>query len=194
LKCLLAADHGRIHLQFGHRGCFGGSDNDLDLDVASTSTLSGHLWTGPSTNRATEGVVLTREQGQAYLRLLVDALVKKDEPSAGWTTTKAFVRASYWCGTQKSGPFMAVTEAPGDDEEERAFEGMMSRKPAQAAPHRPYSRVHGTIAVARNILASVPSKDVNSLEQLESARRQRASLYENGIRVRHDPVEHWKDP
>jgi hypothetical protein len=174
LNCLLATPHGRINLQFGYRGCFGGSDNDLDLDVAATASLSGHLWTGISTNRSTEGAKLTLEQGRAYLRRLVGALVKEDEATKAWTTTKAFVRVSYWCGAHREGPLMFETEAPSEVNS--------------------YSRVHATIAAARKILESAPGRDSDSPEQQESARRRSEGLYENGVRVRHDPVEQWKDP
>jgi hypothetical protein len=193
LKCLLETEHGRMHVQFGYRGDFGGSDNDLHLDVGASTSLSGHLWTGLSTSQATDGVVSTRAQGQADLRLLVGALLKPEQTSDVRTTTKAFVRVSYWCGAQRFGPFMIETHMPSE-EEERALANMIGRGPTRPPPHHSYSRVHGTIAVARDILASVPSKSVDSPCQLQSARERLRSLYENGVRVRHDPVERWQDP
>jgi len=194
LKCLLGTDHGRIHIQFGYRGCFGGSDNDLDLDVSSTAFLSGHRWTGLSTNDSTDRVALDRETGQGYLRRLVSAFLKQDEGANGWSTTKAFVRVSYSCGGVRSGPFMIETDTTSP-EEEVAFDEVFSRNSLPVPVRRHvYSRVHGVIAVAKAILASVPNTPVNSMEQLETARQRRDSLYENGIRVRHDPVERWNDP
>jgi hypothetical protein len=194
LRCLLATDRGRVHLQFGYRGCFGGSDNDLDLDVGATASVSGHLWTGVTTNRAIDGVPLKRELGLAHLHLLADALSKPDEPSTDWTTTKAFVRVSYWCGTRRSGPFMLETNAPSE-EDEKTFAGLWTNtKRARVPRHHPYSRVHATIAVARDILGSVPSKCGDSSAQVEDARRRLDSLYKDGMRVRHDPIETWRDP
>jgi hypothetical protein len=149
LTCLLETDHGRIHLQFGYRGCFGGSDNDLDLEVGATASVSGHLWTDTSTYRATEGVSLTREQGRAHLRRFVDALVKPDEASETVTTTTAFVRGSYRCGAHRSESFMVETNAPSREEEESALAAF---KVVRDARHHPYSRVHATIAVAKSIL------------------------------------------
>src|SRR5262245_14021326 len=137
LQCLLDADHARIRVQFGYRGCFGGSDNDFDLDVGAASSLSGHLWTGVDTNQAIDGVTLTRKQGQLHLRRLVDALVRPDKLGKGWWSTKSFVRVSYWCGKRRAGPYMLETNAPSD---------------------APSSRVHATIAAARDILKSVPSR------------------------------------
>jgi hypothetical protein len=194
LRCLLDTDHGRIHLQFGYRGCFGGSDNDLDLDVGATASLSGHRWTGLSTNESTDHLALNRDTGQDFLRRLVGALLRKEEGADGWSTTKAFVRLSYWCGGVRSGPFMIETDTT-TPEDEAAFDEIRSRNTRPGPVHRRvYSRVHGVIATAKGILTSLPSNSVNSKEQLETERRKRASLYENGIRVGHDPIEQWKDP
>ena len=153
LACLLTSDDARIHVEFGYRGCFGGSDNDLDLDVGTTTSVNARRWTGVSRSQITDGAVLTRKQGQDYLRLFVEALVKPDEAHEAWTTTKAFVRVSVWCGGRRSGPFVVETNAPSE-EFKRHF-GRISRAPAK---HHPYSSVHATIAVAQKLLASVPSK------------------------------------
>jgi len=149
LECLLDTAHGRIHVEFGYRGCFGGSHNDLDLDVATTASVTAHLWTGPSRNPATEIATLTRAAGQAVLRLLVDALIKEDEANAVWTTTETFVRVSYQCGTRRWGPFTVETQKP-DEEADREFASVVHRPPPR---HFPYSRVHATIAAARSVLA-----------------------------------------
>jgi hypothetical protein len=149
LACLLRSDDARIHLEFGYRGCFGGSDNDLDLDVGTTAMVNAHRWTGVSTRK-----VLTRQQGQEYLQLFVDALVKPDEANEAWSTTKAYVRVSFWCGCHRSGPFVLETHAPSAADQ-RAFERALKGRLVPATRHHPYSCVHGTIAVAQELLASV---------------------------------------
>src|SRR5215471_11349754 len=106
--------------------------------------MTGHLWTGPSSNQATEGAALTRAQGQEYLRLLVEALIKDDEANRAVTTTNAFLRVSYQCGTHGWGPFMVETHSP-DEEFQREWARVSQLK---APLHFPYSRVQGTIAVA----------------------------------------------
>jgi hypothetical protein len=187
----LRDDHARIRLLFGYRGCFGGSDNDLDLDVSATAaTLSGHRWTGPSTNEAADGVALSRADGHAEMRLLVDALTQPAPQPDGWSSTKAFVRFSYWCGTHRAGPFMIETHTI-DPENEVVVRNLLHEAPA-ARPHAA-SPVHAAIGAARDILASVPSNQMNSPAHLKSERRRRGSLYEGGRRVRHDPVEQWDD-
>jgi hypothetical protein len=148
LECLLETSHAHVHLEFGYRGCFGGSDNDLDLDVAATASVIGHLWTGRSTDQATEAATLTREQGQAYLRLLVDAMIKEDEANDVVMTAKSFVRVSYQCGAHGWGPFTVMTENPTEEDERDSARAWHSK----FARHYPYSRVHGTIAAARKIL------------------------------------------
>jgi hypothetical protein len=40
----------------------------------------------------------------------------------------------------------------------------------------------------------MPGDNISTPEQLESASRRHDSLYENGMRVRHDPIDQWKDP
>lgn len=189
--CLLKSERSRIHLQFGYRGCFGGSDNDLDLRVSATGSLDGHRWAGPSTSKVANGVVLTREQGRAHLHSLVSALLREDDPSEAWSSTRAFVRVSYWCEARRTGPFMIETHRPSE-RDDRSFAGIVGGAPVPGPG--PYSRVHGTIAAARAILASAPGKVLDAKEQLESARRRIEGPYEAGIRVRHDPVEQWLDP
>jgi hypothetical protein len=152
LECLLEARHGRLQLQFGYRGCFGGRANDLDLDVGTMASVTGHLWTSPSTHEAAEAAALTRGQGQANLRLIIDALIKEDEPNDVVSTTKAFVRVTYQCGAHRWGPFVVMTENP-TEESERDWASVLHLKPLR---HYPYSRVHGTIVAAQEILASVP--------------------------------------
>jgi hypothetical protein len=193
LACLLASQHARINLQFGYRGCFGGSDNDLDLDVAAAGTLSGHLWTGLSGNQATDRVPLTRQEGQAFMRQLVEALLKPEGENRGGSSTMSFVRVSYWCGAQKVGPFMLETHTLSRHDDQ-ALAKLMRHPPPDAGVHSRYSRVHGTIAAARAILSSAPSQHVESAEQKAAACKQRESLYQDGMRVRHDPVESWHDP
>lgn len=152
LACLLTSDHARIHLTFGYQGCFGGSDNDLDLDVGTTTSVNARRWTGVSRSQITDGAVLTRQQGQEYLQRFVDALVKPDEANEAWSTTKAYVRVSFWCGCHRSGPFVLETHAPSAADHgafKRALKGRLVPR------HHPYSCVHGTIAVAQELLASV---------------------------------------
>ena len=90
--------------------------------------------------------------------------------------------------------FMLETNAPSE-EDEKTFAGLWTNtKRARVPRHHPYSRVHATIAVARDILGSVPSKCGDSSAQVEDARRRLDSLYKDGMRVRHDPIETWRDP
>jgi hypothetical protein len=66
---------------------------------------------------------------------------------------------------------MVVTERP-DDESQRDWARVLQMK----SPRQPYSRVHGTIAAARKILASVPSKNLETpftLPPLQSLSRLR---------------------
>lgn len=161
LECLLETGQGRLHLEFGYRGCFGGSDNDVDLNVGTTASVTAHLWTGPSAPQATKGATLTKGEAQEYLRLLVDALIKEDEASRVVTTTRVFVRVSYQCGAHRWGPFTVTTESPAE-EIERDEARVWHQKPLR---HYPYSRVHGTIAAARKILASMPSENLDTPTQ-----------------------------
>jgi len=158
LECLLDAGHRRIRIEFGYRGCFGGSTNDLDLDVGATASVTGHRWATPSWYEAAEDAALTRGQSQAYLRLIVDALIREDERNDAVSTTMAFVRVSYQCGAHRWGPFLLTTQNPSE-EDEREWLRALHFKPPQ---HYPYSRVHGTIAVAQKILASMPRRSVDA--------------------------------
>ena len=153
LACLLTSDRARIHVTFGYQGCFGGSDNDLDLDVGTTTSVNARRWTGVSRSQITDGAVLTRKQGQDYLRLFVDVLVKTDEAHEAWSTTKTFVRVSVWCSGRRVGPFAVETNAPSEE-----FQRHLERISRTSAKRHPYSSVHAAIAVAQKLLASVPSK------------------------------------
>jgi hypothetical protein len=153
LACLLETVSGRVQLQFGYRGCFGGSDNDLDLEVGpAVAWVSGRRWTGISTNQFTDRAPVTRQQGQAYLRRFVDALARPDETSDEWTTTKAFVRLTYWCGGRRSGPFMLETNVPSQEDEDAFFAAFKGMRYVGQPHHHPYSSVHATIAVAQTVL------------------------------------------
>src|SRR3954453_9738735 len=48
ISCLATAREARIHVQFGVRGDFGGSDNLLDAEIrtGSDASVTGALWTG----------------------------------------------------------------------------------------------------------------------------------------------------
>jgi hypothetical protein len=153
-QCLLVAPTVQVHVHFGYRGCFSGSDNDLDLGLSDVAVLSGRLHDrGVSGTWAIGPTTMDREVGREHLRLFVAALQKEDEGTSGDQTTGVFVRMTYWCDDE---PTRAIALSTNRFSSRMKREHDERRRPHRAEPyseHSYYSRVHGLVETLETILA-----------------------------------------
>jgi hypothetical protein len=152
--CLLDASTARVHVDFGYRACFSGSDNDLDLALSQVGVLSGRL-----DDRGASGIwqigptMMTRDDGREHLHLLITALQRDDEGTSEEETTRVFARITYWCD---DGPTRAIALSTNrlSPTMKQYLEQMRPRSRAEVPSQHPYySRVHGFIEVLDTILA-----------------------------------------
>lgn len=184
--CVLTSSVARVHIQFGVRGCFGGTDNLLELRVGPEETIArGWGTAGWDRFREAKPVPLPIAEGRRYLTELVAAARRREISNNCWSSAFTIVRIHYWCGADKRGPVMLKTSMC--DPEEHA--GLMPKWLLPA-----YARAWGVKNVAENILTKLPGKELSASEEVERARRKWGTRYQNGQRVRHNPVEDWSDP
>ena len=169
-SCLATASRTRIHIQLGHRGSFGGSDSLLDASVRSSSgaSISGTLWIDPGRSKRVKLGRISSADGRQYIGKLVAAYSKGETKDGCKSSARSFARIHYWCDGRKAGPVMV--ESDGCD----------------PLP---------IVSTAEGILRSLPGDQEDDGPQ-EKARvaRMWGSLYKDGLRVRHDPIEEWRDP
>ena len=186
LSCLLTSSVARVHVQFGVRGCFGGTDNLLELRVGPEGAIArGWGTAGMERFRESSPVQLPIAEGRRYLTELVTAARRKEISNNCWSSSSTIVRIHYWCGPEKRGPLMLTTSMCDPE----VHTGLMPKWLLPA-----YARAWGVSNAAENILNKLPGKELSASEEVERARRKWGTRYQNGQRVRHDPVEDWSDP
>jgi hypothetical protein len=201
LHCLLAEGATRIHVQFGYRGCFGGSDNLLDIDNRETSVVVGRAFLDRDHDLAIGPTPLGAQDRASLLGSLVRAAHREQNGDRSENSTKAFARIFYWCGGEKQGPVMFETHqlSPSDRrsmQERHAADAPAPRDASSRAGPPPYARAHGVIAAALEAFDRVPSRPQKRSDELRERERRawQATFDDAGYRIRHDPDEYWEDP
>jgi hypothetical protein len=156
--CLLESKKAGIHIEFGYRGCFGGSNNYLDVELSNHAFLSGWFQTGFGTGGHLDKIPLERAEAIRHLNSLVKALHKRETDNGSVSTSTAFALISYWCGRKNIGPIRMETSSL-EWAEELKMTDTLARATNQPVDHIPetYSRVHGVIAAATSILSAKTS-------------------------------------
>jgi hypothetical protein len=153
VECLLDAPIAQVHVRFGHRACFGKSDNEFDLQLSKVAVLSGRLedrassgaWAiGPST--------MDREDGQEHVRLFLTALLKQDEGTSESETTSVFATITYWCGHTSTRAIKLSTDRLSPAMKRHLDELRHVSPQEESSQHPYYSRVHGLVEALETIL------------------------------------------
>jgi hypothetical protein len=98
-------------VQFGYRGCFGGSDNLLEVHIGDRASAQGSRFVAPGRHRIVAPVALTKTAARSIVEKLVLAAQRVEVDDGTESTTMAFARIFYWCGDRKEGPVMLRTYA-----------------------------------------------------------------------------------
>jgi len=106
-----------------------------------------------------------------YMRRLVVAASRPDETGDHVTSSgTSFMRVSYWCDSDKTGPFMIETNRMYS-RSNRSFQPMMSSWETLFEKNYVYTRVLEVIAVAESILTEVPSTLVRDTQEEQDRSR-----------------------
>ncbi len=178
MACVLSAGTATLQVDFGVRGCFGGSDNRLRLEKNATGfTADGFAFVDiASRDRATRASVPT-ETARGWIAATIAALGVDEVRGGCISTAKTFAHLTVQCdGLSSSQTF-----------ETHDCEGRMGFGEAT------YQHAFEITRIARAALDTLPKQKgplTSAEEQLE--RRKWSGLYQDGLRVRHHPVEEWE--
>lgn len=180
IACVLSDETSSFQIDFGVRGCFGGSDNRLRLEKrAQEFSANGFVFVDLDSRNRVRAVPVTPVVARRWVSETMAALQVQEVRGLCHSTGKTFAHVVAQCGasifshTFETHDCDKVFRREGDDDVyQHAFE--LSR-------------------IAQEALDELP-KDVGPLtpDEERSQRRKWSGLYENGMRVRHDPIEEWE--
>lgn len=148
LKCLKSTSEGKVAVTFSTQGCFGGSQNALEVVIhRGNATLSGALQYADA-NPTLRGVALTLEERQSLLSSLEAAMTRPEEEAGCSSTTGHQVEVTWSCGGTES---KATFETYACDHEGEKAVGASTSFFRGAKPG--YARALGLTHVARDTLA-----------------------------------------
>ncbi|MGC4113778.1 MAG: hypothetical protein QM765_03780 [Myxococcales bacterium] len=189
LACVLVEPGAVLRIDFGVRGCFGGSDNYFRLTSTPSGFLvEGSLWTGTDTRQRIAPAPVGPDLGVHWIGVLAQALRRPEVEDACTSSAKHFARGSTFCdGRWETTRYVsnACLDLPSDHFS-ASFPGL------NLPPSNAYQYAFALDAIADAALRSMPAQPDAKLtsEEREREGRKWRSLYDgNGMRVRHDPVE-----
>ena len=179
LACVLSAQNAELRISFGTRGCFGGTDNELRLQVAGgDATLQGFTWATIDTRARVGGTEIPKATLANLVRETGEALTLPEVHGGCMSTGREFAHLSVRCdGSTFAETFTSASCSglPGTEDTHEYLHAVALTRIAMGALDS-FSRLESPLTPAES----------------EAERRKWSGLYVDGYRVRHDPVEAWE--
>lgn len=188
LGCVLVEPGAVLRIDFGGRGCFGGSDNLFRLSNGCEGlAVEGFIWEDVYARRRVPPSGVGVPVAALWLDVLAQILRRPQVKDRCVSTATHFARVSVYCGG-KWATTKYETDACAD------FGGFEQDVFGGSPTFYQYALELSTAAEAA--LRSMPNQSVTKLteDELRRLRRKWDSLYNSdGMRVRHDPIEEWDE-
>lgn len=180
-ECFLETSDGAVRVVVGTRGCFGGSDSSIELTTERGEwQLATREWADYSHHRVLAETVDAND-AEHLIDGIEDAL---EQPlfrvSTCASTGEVFARVTVRCGTEVYEPLMLESRECLPWPEDKVYFG-------------PKSRAVQVWNWGREVLATRTTARLveHSAEERARTDMKWGSLYKDGWRARHDPIEAW---
>jgi hypothetical protein len=174
LGCV-ARSTGTVSIDFGIRGCFGGSDNRFVLThIGDGFEVEGFLFRRHDSRARVSEQTIRDEIARGWLKRLASALSAPETTTGCWSSARQYAHLVIDC------------ECAGSSS---AFD-FNSSGCGQGGEHL-HADAIGRLATAALSSLELVESGLSDAERAEE-RRKWSTVYQDGLRIRHDPIERWE--